>query len=168
MVFIKEILLNKTRSTQISEHNIAYNFHLVSQFYLLNIQRDKNSLKAIHFTNTQVYEYFPDWFRSGSMNSPITQVSIKLDRFIPFKVLQLVCMQKLILYAYFCMAKTTIPLLQQHVDKTHKSSKTNLIYEGSSCNLCNHAHGSTMSRWDKTEVTNSKKRLCLFITMKKK
>jgi len=25
----------------------------------------------------------------------------------------------------------------QHVDKTRKSSKTNLIYEGSSCNLCN-------------------------------
>ena len=25
-----------------------------------------------------------------------------------------------------------------------------------------------MSRWDKTEVTNSKKRLCIFITMKKK
>ena len=26
---------------------------------------------------------------------------------------------------------------RQHVDKTRKSSKTNLIYEGSSCNLCN-------------------------------
>jgi hypothetical protein len=25
-----------------------------------------------------------------------------------------------------------------------------------------------MSHWDKTEVTNQKKRLCLFITMKKK
>ncbi len=61
---------------------------------LKTFKRDKDSLKAIHFTNIQVYEYFPDWFRSGSMNSPITQVSIKLDRFIPFKVLQLVCMQK--------------------------------------------------------------------------
>jgi len=47
--------------------------------------------------------------------------------------------------------------LKQNVDKTRKSSKTNLIYEGSSCNLCNHTHGLTMSRWDKTEVTNSKK-----------
>ena len=71
-------------------------------------------MKAIHFTNTQVYEYFPDWFRSGSMNSPITQVSIKLDRFIPFKVLQLVCMQKTYPDAYFCMVKTTIPWPQQH------------------------------------------------------
>ena len=107
-------------------------------------------MKAIHFTNTQVYEYFPDWFRSGSLNSPITQVSIKLDRFIPFKVLQLVCMQKTYPDAHFCMVKTTIPWSQQHssasvvlrdkrqhVDKTRKSSKTNLIYEGSSCNLCN-------------------------------
>jgi len=63
------------------------------------------------------------------------------------------------------MVKTTIP---SHVDETRKLSKTNLIYEGSSCNLCNHTHGSTTSRWDKTEVTNSKKRLCFFITMKKK
>ena len=55
--------------------------------------------------NTQVYEYFPDWFRSGSMNSPITQVSIKLDRFIPFKVLQLVCMQNLILMHTFAWLK---------------------------------------------------------------
>ena len=97
-----------------------------------------------------MYEYFPDWFRSGSMNSPITQVSIKLDRFIPFKVLQLVCMQKTYPDAHFCMVKTTIPWSQQHssasvvlrdkrqhVDKTRKPSKTNLIYEGSSCNLCN-------------------------------
>jgi hypothetical protein len=57
----------------------------------------------------------------------------------------------------FAWLKTTIPMHQQHVDKTHKSSKTNLIYEGSSCNLCNHTNGSTTSRWDKTEVTNSKK-----------
>ncbi len=116
-----------------------------------------------------MYEYFPDWFRSGSMNSPITQVSIKLDRFIPFKILQLVCMQKkLILYAYFCMAKTTIPLLQQHVDRTRKSSKTSLIYEGSSCNLCNHTHGLTMSRRDKTEVTNSKNTVMYFHNYQKK
>ena len=138
-------------------------------------------MKAIHFTNTQVYEYFPDWFRSGSMNSPITQVSIKLDRFIPFKVLQLVCMQKTYPDAHFCMVKTTIPWSQQHssasvvlrdkrqhVDKTRKSSKTNLIYEGSSCNLCNHTHGSTMSRWDKTEVTNSKKTVMSFHNYEKK
>ncbi len=46
---------------------------------------------------------------------------------------------------------------QQHVDKTRKSSKTNPIYEGSSCNLCNHTNGSTTSLRDKTEVTNSKK-----------
>ena len=127
-----------------------------------------------------MYEYFPDWFRSGSLNSPITQVSIKLDRFIPFKVLQLVCMQKTYPDAHLCMVKTTIPWHQQqlisfrcfdgqHVDKTRKSSKTNLIYEGSSCNLCNHTHGLTMSRWDKTESHQfKKKRLCLFITMKKK
>ena len=154
MVFIKEILLNKPG--QHRSASIAYNFHLVSpQLSLKHSEETINSLKAIHFTNTQVYEYFPDWFRSGSLNSPITQVSIKLDRFIPFKVLQLVCMQKKTYpNAYFCMVKTTIP---SHVDKTRKSSKTNLIYEGSSCNLCNHTNGLTMSRRDKTEVTNSKK-----------
>ena len=56
----------------------------------------------------------------------------------------------------------------QHVDKTRKSSKTNLIYEGSSCNLCNHTHGLTMSRWDKTEVTNSKKTVMSFHNYEKK
>ena len=39
------------------------------------------------------------------------------------------------------MASTTLISFRcferQHVDKTCKSSKTNLIYEGSSCNLCN-------------------------------
>ena len=39
------------------------------------------------------------------------------------------------------MASTTLISFRcferQHVDKTHKSSKTNLIYKGSSCNLCN-------------------------------
>lgn len=61
-----------------------------------------------------MYEYFPDWFRSGSLNSPITQVSIKLDRFIPFKVLQLVCIRKTYPDAHLCMVKTTIPWHQQH------------------------------------------------------
>ena len=56
----------------------------------------------------------------------------------------------------------------QHVVRTHKSSKTNPIYEGSSCNLCNHTHGSTMSRWDKTEVTNSKKTVMSFHNYEKK
>ena len=57
---------------------------------------------------------------------------------------------------------------RQHVDKTRKSSKTNLIYEGSSCNLCNHTHGLTMSRRDKTEVTNSKKTVMSFHNYEKK
>jgi hypothetical protein len=104
MVFIKEILLNKPG--QHRSASIAYNFHLVSpQLSLKHSEETINSLKAIHFTNTQVYEYFPDWFRSGSLNSPITQVSIKLDRFIPFKVLQLVCIQKLILMHTFAWLK---------------------------------------------------------------
>ena len=81
----------------------------------------------------------------------------------------------------FAWLKTTIPWPQQHssasvvlrdkrqhVDKTRKSSKTNLIYEGSSCNLCNHTHGLTMSRWDKTEVTNSKKTVMSFHNYEKK
>jgi hypothetical protein len=101
------------------------------------------------------------------MNSPITQVSIKLDRFIPFKVLQPVCMQKkLILMHTFAWLKQQHH--RTHVDKTHKSSKTSLIYEGSSCNLCNHTHGLTMSRWDKTEVTNSKKTVMSFHNYEKK
>ena len=137
-------------------------------------------MKAIHFTNTQVYEYFPDWFRSGSMNSPITQVSIKLDRFIPFKVLQLVCMQKKTYPdAYFCMVKTTIPwpqqhssasvvLRRQHVDKTRKSSKTNLIYEGSSCNLCNQPMVWLCPAGIKQKSPIQKNGYVLFITMKKK
>ena len=58
--------------------------------------------------------------------------------------------------------------LKQNVDKTRKSSKTNLIYEGSSCNLCNHTHGLTTSRWDKTEVTNSKKTVMSFHNYEKK
>ncbi len=67
------------------------------------------------------------------------------------------------------MVKTTIPShQQQHVDKTRKSSKTNLIYEGSSCNLCNHTHGSTTSRRDKTEVTNSKNTVMSFHNYEKK
>ena len=104
MVFIKEILLNKPG--QHRSASIAYNSHLVSpQLSLKHSEETINSLKAIHFTNTQVYEYFPDWFRSGSLNSPITQVSIKLDRFIPFKVLQLVCIQKLILMHTFAWLK---------------------------------------------------------------
>ncbi len=56
------------------------------------------------------------------------------------------------------MVKTTIPLHQQHVDKTYELSKTNLIYEGSSCNLCNHTNGSTTSRWDITESHQLKKK----------
>ena len=115
--FHKGDLVEQTRSTQISEHNIAYNFHLVSpQLSLKHSEETINSLKAIHFTNTQVYEYFPDWFRSGSLNSPITQVSIKLDRFIPFKVLQLVRIQKLILMHTFAWLKQ-----QYHgINNTHQ------------------------------------------------
>ncbi len=66
------------------------------------------------------------------------------------------------------MAKTTIPSHQQHVDKTRKLSKTNLIYEGTSCNLCNHTNGLTTSRRDKTEVTNSKKTVMSFHNYEKK
>ena len=105
MVFIKEILLNKPG--QHRSASIAYNFHLVSpQLSLKHSEETINSLKAIHFTNTQVYEYFPDWFRSGSTNSPITQVSIKLDRFIPFKSFT-TCLyaQKLILMHTFAWLK---------------------------------------------------------------
>jgi hypothetical protein len=106
MVFIKEILLNKKQvNIDLRAHHSLQLSPSKPTLSLKTLKRDKDSLKAIHFTNTQVYEYFPDWFRSGSMNSPITQVSIKLDRFIPFKVLQLVCMQKTYPDAYFCMVK---------------------------------------------------------------
>ena len=107
MVFIKEILLNKKQvNIDLRAHHSLQLSPSKPTLSLKTLKRDKDSLKAIHFTNTQVYEYFPDWFRSGSMNSPITQVSIKLDRFIPFKVLQLVCMQKkLILMHTFAWLK---------------------------------------------------------------
>ncbi len=59
MVFIMEILLNKTRSTQICEpkHSLQ-NFHSSKLTLSLNIQRDKNSLKAIHFTTLKCMSTF--------------------------------------------------------------------------------------------------------------
>ncbi len=70
---------------------------------------------------------------------------------------------------------------------TYESSKANLIYEGSSCNLCNQHNGLTKtSRWDITESHQFKKTVMfyhnyekskdktkeknprLFLTMKKK
>ena len=139
-------------------------------------------MKAIHFTNTQVYEYFPDWFRSGSMNSPITQVSIKLDRFIPFKVLQLVCMQKkLILMHTFAWLK------QQYHDlnNTHQlplfwEIKDNMLIKPANrakrtwfTKVARVIYVTTPMVWlcpagIKQKSPIQKKRLCLFITMKKK
>lgn len=113
--FHKGDLVEQTRSTQISEHSLQLSPRKPIIISFKHSEETINSLKAIHFTNTQVYEYFPDWFRSGSLNSPITQVSIKLDRFIPFKVLQLVCIRKKTYPdAHLCMVKTTIPWHQQH------------------------------------------------------
>ena len=136
-------------------------------------------MKAIHFTNTQVYEYFPDWFRSGSMNSPITQVSIKLDRFIPFKVLQLVCMQKTYPDAHFCMVKTTIPWSQQH-SSAFVVLRDNMLIKPANrakrtwfTKVARVIYVTTPMVWlrpagIKQKSPIQKKRLCLFITMKKK
>ncbi len=65
--------------------------------------------------------------------------------------------------------KQTIPWHQQHCCITNKSSKTNLIYEGSSCNLCNQHNGLTTSRWDITESHHfSKKTVMSFHNYEKK
>jgi hypothetical protein len=145
-----------------------------------------------------VYEYFPDWFRSGSneltnhigvtkprlfysiskfYNLSVCTKKSHLTSFIDtyvFWIFELTTthsktFQCILLHGY----KQTIPWHQQHCCITNKSSKTNLIYEGSSCNLCNQHNGSTTSRWDISESHHFSKKncyvfSCLFITMKKK
>ncbi len=73
MVFIKEILFD----TSLDNIDLQANWAYKSQSSKPTLspkqsKRDKTHWKLIHFTKTWVYEYFPDWFRNGSMNSPIT------------------------------------------------------------------------------------------------
>ena len=66
---------------------MSLQIHLVSPHYLsLHPERTK---KLIRFAKKAlVYEYFPDWYQSGSMSSPITLVSLNPGCFSSFYISQ--------------------------------------------------------------------------------
>jgi hypothetical protein len=99
-------------------------FTSISKFYILlvcNITTKDNISYLTSFFHTYVFSIFDHYYVQIEHKS--TNIRKRFN--------------SLTSIAYFCMVKTNNTIASTTCCLTNKSSKTNLIYKGSSCNLCN-------------------------------